>query len=201
VYRLLKNPGVNLYYRKTFQRSKHRLENRYEFVGSCNGLLCLLFHSETLASTIQLCFWNPATRTTSEKLGSLCYSNFDFGFFHFTFGYDASTRTYKVVAFRARENGGSWKSEVKVFSVGRNCWRNIQSFPVVPYNWLDKFRCLNEGIHFSGTVNWLALDKSITQVEQFVIVSLDLLTETYKQFLLPPGFDEVRHFLIRILEF
>jgi F-box interacting protein len=144
-----------------------------------------------VAYTVQLCFRNPATRTTSEKLGSLCYSNFDFGFFHFTFGYDASTRTYKVVAFRARENGGSWKSEVKVFSVGRNCWRNIQSFPVVPYNWLDKFRCLNEGIHFSGTVNWLALDKSITQVEQFVIVSLDLLTETYKQFLLPPGFDEV----------
>jgi hypothetical protein len=45
----------------------------------------------------------------------------------------------------------------------------------------------DDGEHLSGTVNWLAEDKS----EQLVIVSLDLSTETYKQFLLPPGFDDV----------
>jgi F-box interacting protein len=141
-----------------------------------------------VAYTVQLCFRNPATRTTSEKLGSLCYSNFDFGLFHFTFGYDASKRTYKVVVFCAREDGVSWKSEVKV-TVGHNCWRNIQSFPVVPFNWLDiPYRRLNEGVHFCGTDNWLALDKSITNGDKFVIVSLDLSTETYMQFLLPPLF-------------
>jgi F-box interacting protein len=193
MYPLLKNPGANLYYSKTFQRSKHCLERRCEFIGSCNGLLCLLFYSQTVAYAVQLCFWNPATRTKSEKLG-LLYDNFDLRFYNFTFGYDASTRTYKVVAFGgARENGGSWKSEVKVFSVGHNCWKNIQSFPIVPFNLFDiSYRRRNEGVHFSSTVNWLALeDKSTTNDEQFVILSLDLSTETYKQFLLPPGFDEL----------
>jgi F-box interacting protein len=48
----------------------------------------------------------------------------------------------------------------------------------------------NNGVHFYGTINRLALDKS-TLIQQFVIVSLDLSTETYKQFLLPLGFDKV----------
>ncbi|XP_045797807.1 F-box/kelch-repeat protein At3g23880-like [Trifolium pratense] len=204
VSRILKNPCINLYDSKNFQHSKHHLENPRQFIGSCNGLLCFLLPSETLAQTDELCFWNPATRTTSKKLGSsLCYSNWpDLGFFHFTFGYDASTRTYKVVAFRASETGGSWKSEVKVFSVGDSCWRNIQSFPMVPFNWLDiPYRRLNDGVHFNGTVNWLTLDESITHVEKFGIVSLDLSTETYKQFLLPPGFDDVPFFhpVLRVL--
>ncbi|GAU40142.1 hypothetical protein TSUD_163110 [Trifolium subterraneum] len=197
VYRILKNPRINLYDSNNFQHSKHSLENPCQFIGSCNGLLCFLFYSETLAQTVELCFWNPATKTTSKKLGSLCYSNWpDFDIFHFTFGYDASTRTYKVVAFRAREIGGSWKSEVKVFSVGDNCWRNIHSFPSIPYG------RLNDGVHFSGTVNWLALDESIAHGEKFVaIVSLDLSMETYKQFLLPPSFDEVPFFhpVLRVL--
>jgi F-box interacting protein len=57
---------------------------------------------------------------------------------------------------------------------------------VVPFNWLDhiyhRLR-LTDGVHFNGTVNWLAEDMSI--------ISLYLSTETYKQFLLPPGFDTV----------
>ncbi|XP_045797808.1 F-box protein CPR1-like [Trifolium pratense] len=134
-------------------------------------------------------FSNPATRTTrSEK--------FEDTFGHhncrFTFGYDASTKTYKVVAFRAEKNNGS--SDVKVFNLGDNCWRNIQNFPVAPNNSLDHYYTLdslNNGVHFYGTINWLALDKSITHIKKFVILSLDLSTETYKQFLLPLGFDEV----------
>ncbi|GAU31349.1 hypothetical protein TSUD_315590 [Trifolium subterraneum] len=185
VYPLLKNPGNNLYNSSSFHRLKHRLEKPCEFIGSCNGLLCLRYSSGL--ETHQFCFWNPATRTTSEKLGSLCYSNPALGPFHYTFGYDASTTTYKVVAFRTRKSESSWISEVKVFSLGNNSWRNIQSFPFyIPY--------IPVGVHFSGTVNWLALDKSITHVEQFVIVSLDLSTETYKQFLLPPDFDEMKEY-------
>jgi F-box interacting protein len=110
--------------------------------------------------------WNPATREFSEEFGWLPYGygNPDLDYFDFMFGYDASTRGYKIVAFRAKEIEGSWKSEVKVFSVGGNCWRNIQSFPVVPINWSDiryYRQCFTDGVYFSGTVNWLAVDKSI----------------------------------------
>jgi F-box interacting protein len=145
------------------------------FVGSCNGLLCFLSLkplAEAEPFNYLLHISNPATRTRSQ--------NFEFTFGHrfmFTFGYDASTRTYKVVAFRAEEN-----SEVKVFNLGDNCWRNIQNFP--------NNRLVTKGVHFYSTINWLALDKSINGVYRLVIVSLDLSTETYKQFLLPLGFYE-----------
>jgi len=194
VHRLLKNPSINAY-----SHNFHRLKKRCIIVGSCNGLLCLLFHSQITTPTTSLDywlrFWNPATRTRSKKLGFLFVSGPPGGPFHFkfTFGYDASTRTYKVVAIHAEKNKeeGSWKSLVKVFSLGNNGWRNIQSFNTVPINW---YGChysnirLNDGVHLNGTVNWLT-SEFINQAGKFQIVSLDLSTETYKQFLLPSDFN------------
>ncbi|CAJ2670631.1 unnamed protein product [Trifolium pratense] len=148
VYRVLKNPSINLIQPINYQ---------CQLVGSCNGLLCLRNYSN---GSSEFSLWNPATRKISKNLGWMWipYRNHELGYFDFTFGYDASTRDYKVVAFRGNVNEGSWKSEVKVFSVGDNCWRNIQSFPVVVlFNRFD---------------------------------ARHLTTETYKQFLMPPGFDD-----------
>ncbi|PNX86255.1 F-box protein, partial [Trifolium pratense] len=193
VHCLLKNPSANI-----SSDDFHHMENSSMFVGSCNGLLC--FHSWNRGPEPPFKFLhisNPATRTRSQKI------EYTFGKdFSFTFGYDASSRTYKIVAFRADQGN----SEVKVFNLGDNCWRNIQNFPVVPYNRLDNCmfpRWFNNGAHFCGTINWLALDKSITDhINQFVIVSLDLSTETYKQFMLPLGLaDEVpiSQLILRVL--
>ncbi|XP_045819320.1 F-box/kelch-repeat protein At3g23880-like [Trifolium pratense] len=180
VHRLLKKQSATV-----SSDDFHRMENPSRFVGSCNGLFCFLSWIP-LAQPFKYFFHitNPATRTRSEQI------EFTFGEdFHFTFGYDASNTTYKVVAFRAKEIS----NEVKVFNLGgNNCWRNIQNFPVVPYIRFDHYYIipsLNNGAHLYGTINWLALDKSITPIHQFVIVSLDLSTEKYKQFLLPLGFD------------
>jgi F-box interacting protein len=114
----------------------------------------------------------------SKPLGYFSDSNPVYIGHKFTFGYDASTRTYKVVAVK-RKKYFSRQTKVKVFNLSDCCWRYIKSFPVVPLK--------DDGEHLSGTVNWLAEDKS----EELVIVLLDLSTETYKQFLLPPGFDDV----------
>ncbi|KAK2414517.1 F-box/kelch-repeat protein [Trifolium repens] len=174
VHRLLKTQSAIIFN----EDSRHRA-NSYELVGSCNGLLCFVFNSWKKR---WLRFWNPATRTRSEKF------EFTFGYqFEFSFGFDPATRTYKVVAFH-KEN-----SEVKVFNLGDNCWRNIQNFPVVLHRFDHRYYIFSEhnnGVHFYGTINRLALDKS-TLIQQFVIVSLDLSTETYKQFMLPLGFDKV----------
>jgi len=202
VHCLLQNPSITVNNNKF-----HRFKVQCKVVGSCNGLLCLLFHSIRRTRTVVhwFRFWNPATRKKTKKLG-LCYStprrirkdiSTPLSLFKFTFCYDASTRTYKVVAFRVKNKQG----EVKVFSLGTNYWRNIQSFPVSPLNLLDchyrRRRCrLNDGVHLSGTVNWLATYKPVIHVIQyeFVIVSLDLSTESYKQLLPPLGFDEVPFF-------
>ncbi|KEH27172.1 F-box/kelch-repeat protein At3g23880 [Medicago truncatula] len=146
--------------------------------------------------------WNPATRTISDKFGFL--RDYRDSTFVFSVGCDYLTGTYKVVALhigknkeKEIENKSLWRSKVKVFNSGDNCWRNIRSFPFVPI-------LGNDGVHFSGTINWLAIHSDyapievggtfktlIGPVEKCVIVSLDLLTETYTQFLLPTGFKEL----------
>jgi F-box interacting protein len=82
--------------------------------------------------------------------------------------------------------------------LGDNFWRNINSFPLTPL-----ISDYNNGVHLSGTVSWLAIREYnipvykniyIEHVEQFMIVSLNLSTETYTQFLLPSSFDQVPHF-------
>lgn len=181
----------------------HYLKGCY-IVGSYNGLICLYAKSFYMAHNVtyqdySIYFWNPSTRKVSKKLGSFIYSTpIDQSYVHlnsfrFAFGFDDSTKTYKVVAFHVELEYNA--SEVKVFTLGGSCWRNIQSFPVIPLNWVD-----SNGVHVSGTLNWLAIhkyfhpfykDTYINRVEQFVIISLDLSGETYNMLLLPQGFVEV----------
>ncbi|XP_004491717.1 F-box/kelch-repeat protein At3g23880-like [Cicer arietinum] len=150
-----------------------------DLVGSCNGLICLVGYSRPYE---WLRFWNPATNSLSDILGySYGYRN------RLTFGYDSSTDTYKVVSLSGKI--------VNVFSLGDNVWKNIQNFPVVSFEQCHP--CVNAGVHVSGTINWLTIpnmteyeQKDIT-IDQFVIVSLDLSTETYRKLLPPQGFVEV----------
>ncbi|KAL5057278.1 hypothetical protein RYX36_028882 [Vicia faba] len=180
------------------------LNDDYYTVGTCNGLICLYTKSlykvsrsvEYMEYSIHL--WNPSTRKKSEKLVSFSYFSYNLKkFFKFAFCYDDSKKTYKVVAYHIQS---CTKSEVKVFSLGGNVWRNIQSFPVVPLNWTYYETCPYNGVHLSNTINWLAINeysyssyqyRDITHVEQIVIISLDLSTETYKVLLMPQGLVEV----------
>jgi hypothetical protein len=204
VSRLLENPSITVAGDKC--HSLPRGLGYCQVVGSCNGLICLLFNtSSSLQDDYWLCIWNPATRTISDDFGFFVDYEPLLGPFKFSFGCDYLTGTYKVVALHTQtnveketENEGLWRSKVRVFSFGYNGWRYIQSFPLVPLIW-------NDGVHLSGTVNWLAIsgdfvsmsveegpnEAYIPHVEQFVIVSVDLSTEAYTQFLLPPGFDVV----------
>ncbi|GAU40144.1 hypothetical protein TSUD_163140 [Trifolium subterraneum] len=199
VCRLLDNPLITVC---------HSAMESCQVVGSCKGLLCLLFHDlcstpKPMHRTYWFCLLNPATRTLSGKLGTFHDYNQSLpDTFMFSFGFDISTGTFKVVAYCAKqdkENRGSWRSHVRIFSLNDNCWRNIESFPLIPIACIRTDRS-NAGVYLSGNVNWLALHKYvyhdyfyqyITSVQQFVIVSLDLSTETYTHFLLPPGFDEL----------
>ncbi|GAU29011.1 hypothetical protein TSUD_165290 [Trifolium subterraneum] len=150
-------------------------------VGSYNGLLCLLTINNDEHS---LYLWNPATRSLSIKI-EFVHCDTVHPFIHWWncgFGYDNSTGTYKIVTLC------QWCKEVRVLSIGDNVWRNIQNFP-------DAHKCIGfSGVYVNGSLNWLIIPKqsqhedgkTIT-INQFVIISLDLSTETYRQFL-PLGF-------------
>jgi F-box interacting protein len=161
-------------------------------IGSCNGLLCLV-DIQSPHYYHYLYFWNPATRMESRKISITLFRNFKF-----SFGYDNLSKTYKVLAFSVAHVNAT--SVVKVLNLGDYSWKNIQCFPVLPLYWFNRDK--NHGVYLSGTINWLALrnyfysdyefdNVSKITVEQYVIVSLDLSTESYTQLLLPRGFDEV----------
>lgn len=179
VSRLVENPLINL---ADDHHCGIKEENGIRVVGSCNGLLCL--SSTQLISLIYV--WNPATRQMSTKSG--CY-NFTWRTTEFAFGYDISRDTYKVVAFFQDSR------DVQVCSLGEDTWRNIQCFPKVCLP--PHFR-FDSGVYLSGTLNWLVVrnnnvnrDGSKLKVEHYVIISLDLGTETYTKLLPPRDFDEV----------
>lgn len=93
-------------------------------------------------------------------------------------------------------NSRERKSSVRILTVG-NVWRNIASFPVDHLHILNDHDYRHIGVYFSDTLNWFAIHNGIhydsknRRVKLFAIVSLDLVTETYNQYLLPLGFNEM----------
>ncbi|XP_058761563.1 F-box/kelch-repeat protein At3g23880-like [Vicia villosa] len=177
----------------------NKKDKEFNFVvGSCNGLLCLLGHSidYEYEYVVKLWFqiWNPATKTVSPRLCFCSSWDDDYSIilddedstiepFSFTFGFDESTTIYKVVEMM--------KTKVRVFNLRSNAWRYIQYSPMY----------LNEdsAVYLSGSVYWLAtqnrsgpyyVSNDIITNKQFVIISLDLRTETHTQLLPPQGFDK-----------
>jgi len=179
-----------------------------DIVGSCNGLVCLLGCSFTSGHYVEnsLSFWNPATRTKSDTLVSFrSYSKHPH---HetckFALGYDNSTDTFKVVLLTLIIDGNLLavgKTAARVFTFGgdnnknnANAWRVIQYFPVavVPHRFCFA-QC--DTVYLNNSINWLIYHqkkkKNLT-IEQYVIVSLDLKTEAYTQFLLPRSCNKER---------
>ncbi|XP_058741535.1 F-box/kelch-repeat protein At3g23880-like [Vicia villosa] len=186
-----------------FNQSNSRVNHRV--VGSCNGLICLLIFS-ILDQDITFRFWNPSTRTISKALGHLCFSSDRVNRRHhrvsqyrslkFVFGYDNLTSTYKVVSLNFQPRNRI--TETKVFSLVDNVWRNIQNFPAAPLQFVYRFHPVYrfhhdyDGVYLSGTANWLGVfEYKVKSLENYVIISLDLGTETYTQMHLPHGFVEM----------
>lgn len=199
VSRLIENPLITL---PDDQDSRLKDKDCRYVIGSCNGLLCLLGYSSTAAyREIWLRFWNPAVGKISYKLGYFVDNVLGlYTHFKFAFGYDISSETYKVVLLVLDEARNS--TEVRVFSLGHNVWRTIQNFPAVPLPFRYSHPGVHDGVYLNGSLNWLALHsnfrsvgsygwKNINNVKEFVIISLDLGTETYRQLMPPRGFDEV----------
>ncbi|XP_058734434.1 F-box/kelch-repeat protein At3g23880-like [Vicia villosa] len=195
ISRLLDNPLATF-----VVDSYYLLDNKESSIaGSCNGLICLVGHSFTnMFNEYQeywLRLWNPATRKISQKIGYFR----ELHSFVFNFGWDDSAGTFKVVASRYIHDGHT--SEVRVLTIGDNVWRNIGNLPVVPLGLELRGRRIDKGYEYGCVVsntsfNWLASHKNMSfnwsyyvndmTVEDLVIVSLNLGTETYNCYQLPP---------------
>jgi len=167
ISRLLEISSATIHYYPYYDLNKDY--STWRVVGSCNGLLCLTYDHRRWV------LWNPANMTKSSEF----FTPYLVDHFLYSFGYDNSTGTYKVVAFSNNMQPGFQIS--MVLSIGDNSWRNIQCF-------YHKFASRhNNGVYVSGTITWLALRNS----NSVTIVSLDLSTETYTRLILPQGFNKV----------
>ncbi|XP_058741893.1 F-box/kelch-repeat protein At3g23880-like [Vicia villosa] len=188
ISRLLDNPSFTL-----FNEPHHRLKYNIceRIVGSCNGLILFSDKLSDFDSNIEcwirtywLTVWNPATRKASECFGYIRQFTEYTGqqLFNFAFGCDNSNDTYKVVAFCYLED--EFKTEVRVLSLGDYVWRTVECFMnvILPQDY----------VYLNETINWLAIHKGKdVRVDQLVIVSFDLRTETYTEMGVPCGFNQV----------
>ncbi|KAL2324673.1 hypothetical protein Fmac_023731 [Flemingia macrophylla] len=156
-------------FQNPFARAKQRtlrMTHEYRIVDSYNGLLCLF---DVYQGYFRL--WNPSTRLKSRRLSIGLYPG-AINTYH-GFGYDHVNHKYKLLAVVEDGHG----TLTKLYSFGSNSCTVINNFPCQPTNMQGKF--------VSGTLNWLA--KGGVSGDQWVILSLDLATETYSEMLLLDG--------------
>ncbi|KAL2324674.1 hypothetical protein Fmac_023732 [Flemingia macrophylla] len=146
-----------------------RMSLKYHIVGSCNGLLCLF---EIYQGYFKL--WNPSTGLKSERLSIGVFP--DVIITYHGFGYDHVNHKYKVLA--VVEN--AHETLTKIYSFGSNASTVIQAFPCDPTRMQGKF--------VSGTLNWIA--EQGASDDQWLILSLDMVSETYSEILLPDEDEE-----------
>ncbi|XP_014511491.1 F-box/kelch-repeat protein At3g23880-like [Vigna radiata var. radiata] len=195
---LFENPSSTL---ETLPHSYLPFNGKRSILGSCNGLVCLqdsFFHGEFKE------YWfpmgNPATRVMSNEPPHIRINLSDYKYpfrLVYGFGYDEWSDTYQVVLLDNNKNK-SQKLEVKVCSLGDNCWRNTFTCEAVPIKMDNRLRGIC-GAFVSGTLNWLAYPKSRagdderggTKMNELEIFSYDLKKESCSYFCMPDGILEV----------
>jgi F-box interacting protein len=147
-------------------------------VGSCHGILCIVMHHDD-----SVILWNPSIRKFTklpfleETRRQVC---------GFSFGYDHSSDTYKVVVCVSSVvvfNGPiDLKTLVKVHTLGTNSWREIQDFP----SGLERENGSGKSGNFvCGTINWLTCRSGPNPISKWCIISLDLEKESYLEIMQP----------------
>lgn len=141
-------------------------------VGSCNGLICLLYLPDSFI------LWNPTIKE-SKELPTLPFSP-SYGDLYFKgFGYNSSIDDYKVVRRAPSANANPNQFIVEVFSLKADSWRRIEDIKdslVVEEG--DVGSCLNGALHWLGS--------SVAGPNKTgVIVSLDLGTEEFREIPIP----------------
>ncbi|OMO55040.1 hypothetical protein CCACVL1_27429 [Corchorus capsularis] len=141
-------------------------------LGSCNGLICI--HSRDTHF-----LFNP-TLGIDKRLPDLGFKRRGLFRTVYGLGYDASLDDYKVVrVFTPQINGFEYasKSIVRVYSWRTNSWRRIQDLALgAPFD--------ETGKYVDGSLNWSAFRRQETGFS-WIIVSLDLAKETFKEVLQP----------------
>ncbi|XP_008224443.1 PREDICTED: F-box protein CPR30-like [Prunus mume] len=150
-------------------------------VGYANGLVCIRNCIDGDISYVTL--WNPSIpklkkipiRTHEPRAQpSPNPERLDI----YGFGYDSTNDDYKLVGI-IRKPADEY--EVSVYSLKANSWKRIQNIPCCGFS---LFAPSNHMVFSRGALSWL-MWKKLHEELQFVIVTLDLTSEKYREFPIP----------------
>ncbi|BFG13986.1 hypothetical protein CerSpe_002600 [Prunus speciosa] len=159
--------------------SKDPVRETTVIVGYANGLVCICNYIDEDISYIAL--WNPSIqklkkipiRTHEPRAQPSPKSEMlDI----YGFGYNSTNDDYKLVGI-IRKPANEY--EVSVYSLKANSWKRIQNMPC------SGFSLHNNHMVFSkGALSWL-MWKKLHHELQYMIVTLDLASEKYREFPFP----------------
>ncbi|CAA0842507.1 F-box/kelch-repeat protein [Striga hermonthica] len=166
----------------TFDSLPVRPNTKINFVGSCDGLVCLSLDRNTVAVV------NPATRVSRilpASGSSSFYYKPEFYALSYSFGYDEAHDDYKVLELVTFTNEAfGYKTRFKIYSTRANSWRKLSDWEG-KYGYFGPGVCLNGSIHhgyfrpgvfLNGSIHW-----PVEVRGKWVILTFDLSTDTFLQ--------------------
>ncbi|XP_050228398.1 F-box/kelch-repeat protein At3g06240-like isoform X2 [Mercurialis annua] len=146
----------------------------FEFVGSCNGLICALLDKKIIV-------WNPTTGESRQLPKPDSVTGGHKILFH-GFGYDFRLDDYKLV--RAAHSSSTNQLKMEIFNLKENVWRSADN--------VLHFDCVLEcsPVALNGVLHWLVYQRDSTK---YAIYSFDLVEEKYLEIVIVP--DHVSEYL------
>ncbi|XP_062014456.1 F-box/kelch-repeat protein At3g23880-like [Rosa rugosa] len=154
-----------------FRIEWHALSS-FRIMGYCNGLVCIEACREN-----RIFLWNPSTRDSKILPCGVVDNSY---FCWCGFGYDYNSDDYKVLTVdrlkKPIDNYQDSSRNSMMYTLRTNSWRRIQDFPLeTSYMMVDS--SAHAATHVNGALHWMARQG----LNSWVIISLDLTTETYME--------------------
>ncbi|PQQ20008.1 F-box/kelch-repeat protein [Prunus yedoensis var. nudiflora] len=158
-----------------------------EFVGTCNGLVCLAGKDIDLTTLV----WNPSIRkfVVLPKSGvTFCHEYDNREVISFAFGYDRRANDYKVLRRVSCFRGGPLVScQYEIWSLAKGSWKTLINTANDRHQELEignrYFEVGHLAAFVNGALHWLQANVSTWNIS---IVSFDMSGEVFSKIAIPP---------------
>ncbi|XP_030462498.1 F-box/kelch-repeat protein At3g23880-like [Syzygium oleosum] len=184
---LFSSESLTLPYRSRIEMPFATPSGCYDFVGSCNGLICVAEVSG-YGYCKAMYLWNSFTRKHRAVPRSGLrhqFSSMEAGHEYLGFGFDAGSNDYKIVRILYSEDDnrqcfGGPKPRVEIYSVSTDSWRSSEcEVPVFCDN--------GPAVFLNGNLHWIAFKCDVAWDERGYgsIVLFDVAGEVFDEMALP----------------
>lgn len=154
-------------------------ECEVEIIGSCDGLICLVFDYTNLI------VWNPSTRASQELPAPDLVDQEESTFFT-GFGYDTTIDDYKLIKGVSTTSHDTKDTKFQILRLKNSPWSCIQSIDLSGFTIDGKGTLLDNRLHWLGSKE---TEKGLNK--KYCIISLDLSEELFEEVAtLPNHIDE-----------